>query len=189
MGLSIRWSALYTACLVLACSVVFGAVFDRSVHGGDTTPLLIEQGQKADDSVAPPRYVMTSGWNGCGWIPYEGWEGCYSQSGAVFQCVDGATVYSVREHCTSPKAAVAERLSRLNGSRSGLNWKITQTTQIGNALLVELADLIQVWPETVTTSRWVYLWMDDSSLRLIYGPDREHVLEYFNTRHIYEREN
>lgn len=189
MGLSLRWSAVYTACLVLACSFAFGVVFDRSAHGGDTTPLLIEQGQKADDSIAQPRYVMTSAWNACGGIPYEGWEGCTSQSGTLLQCVDGATVYAVTEHCTSPKAVVAERLRFLNGSRSGRNWKIIQTTRMGGALLVELSDPVQVSQETVPTSRWVYLWTDGFSLRLIYGPDREHVLEYFNTRHKYEMGN
>jgi hypothetical protein len=189
MILSPRWGAVYAVCLVLAGSVAFGVVFDRPARHSDTIPLPIEQSRKADHSVAQPRYVIQSGWNICGGRPYKGWEGCSSQSGALFQCVDGATVYSVREHCTSPKAAVAERLRFLNGSRLGRNWKITQMTAIGEALLVELTDPVQVSQETVTTSRWVYLWRDGSSLRLIYGPDREHVLEYFNTRHEYEREH
>jgi hypothetical protein len=186
MGLSARSFAVFSFCLALACSIAFGVVFDNPAQSSATNPQLIEQNHRALDAVSQPRYVIKSGWNACGGIPYKGWDGCTSQAGALLECADGAIVYSVRESCTSPKAAIAERLVVLNGSRSGLHWKITQTTAVGEALLVELAEPVQVSPETAATSRWVYLWADGPSLRLIYGPDREHVMEYFNTRHTYE---
>ena len=188
MDLSVRRIAVFAACLALACWVVFGLAINQSAWGYVSQPLPTVQSRKAGDHAPQPRYVMTSGWNGCGGLPFKGWEGCTSQSGAVLKCVDGTIVYSVRDHCTSPDAAATEQLTVLGGVRSiSPNWKIIRTTLMGGGLLVELAEPIQVLPEAGATSLCVYLWTEGPTLRSIYGPDREHVLEYFENRHKYDR--
>ena len=129
------------------------------------------------------QYVVESAWNGCGFIPYEGWEGCTSQTGTVLKSEDGAKVYFVQEHCTSPTAAKNEELLRLTGNKAtASNWQISQQIPLGDALLLELSSPVQVGLKETEVSRWVCLWIEGSLLVLIYGSDREPVEEYFRIR-------
>lgn len=131
----------------------------------------------------PHQYVTESIWNGCGGIPYAGWEGWTSQMGILLKSDDGATVYFVQDRYTSPGAAKGELLSRLKGAKGeGPQWQIIQTTPVDNVLLVELAAPVPVAPDGPALSKWVYVWVEDGSLNMIYGPDREHVDEYFKIR-------
>ena len=130
------------------------------------------------------QYVPNFAWNSCGFIPYARWEGCRSQEGSRLKSDDGATVYFVQDHCTSPGAANDELLSKLQGAeRRGPQWQIIQTVPVDNVLLVELEAPISVASDGPTLSKWVYVWVEDNLLNMIYGPDREHVDEYFRTYH------
>lgn len=138
-----------------------------------------------DDANMPQyahRYVVESAWNGCGPIQYPGWEGCHSQSGSVFRCTDGARVYLVVEHCTSSFAANALRSSRLDGTGStDRDWRIAAATPLGNALLVELGKPVSIGLDDSASVTWICLWTQDGTLRLVYGSDKEHVVDYFGT--------
>jgi hypothetical protein len=96
---------------------------------------------------------------------------------------DGVKVYFVQEHCTSPGAASKEQVSRLTGAKEATQqWQIIRTMPLDNALLVELSRPVQVELNGTASSRWVCLWTQDASLVLIYGPDKEHVVDYFRVR-------
>jgi hypothetical protein len=59
--------------------------------------------------------------------------------------------------------------------------QIAQIEPIGDALLIELASPVRV-AEEPASSKWVCLWTEETSVVLIYGPDREHVIDYFRIR-------
>ena len=180
MKVSTGRNPLYMVCFVLVCLIGFGA----SVSGRAYSSFLQSHANEQDNqSEAQHQYVMESAWNGCGGIPYKGWEGCTSQTGILLKSDDGVKVYFVQEHCTSPSAASNEQQSRLAGTKEAAQqWQIIQTTPLDNALLVELSSPVQVEPNGPATSRWVCLWTQDASLVLIYGPDKEHVVDYFRVR-------
>ena len=172
----------HTICLILVCSALPSVLIGgraQSFHSQNN----VQQYNRDIDSEPQHRYTMESGWNGCGGIPYAGWEGCTSQTGTALRCDDGARVYLVKENCTSSLAANNKRLSRLEKTDpSTQGWQIVHTEPLGDALLLELVSPTQVFTEEPGSSKWVCLWTEESSLVLIYGPDREHVLDYFKTR-------
>jgi len=180
MKVSTWRNASYLFCFVLVCLIGLGALVGRRAYGSSLQSNANEQDNQSE---AQHQYVMESAWNGCGFIPYKGWEGCISQTGIVLKSDDGVKVYVVQDHCTSPSAASNEQLSRLTGTKEAAQqWQIIQTTPLDNALLVELSSPVQVEMNGPASSRWVCLWTQDASLVLIYGPDREHVVDYFRVR-------
>jgi hypothetical protein len=173
-------SALYRFGFALVCLIGLGAL----ATGHADSPLLQSRTNGQDKPYeVQHQYVLESLWNGDGFIPYKGWEGCFSQTGEALKSDDGVQVYFVQEHCTSPGAASNEQLSRLAGTKEAAQqWQIIQTFPLDNALLVELLKPVQVGLNEPASSRWVCLWTQDASLFLIYSTDREHVLDYFRIR-------
>jgi len=164
-------------CLILAFLVGLGAVINGRAHSAPSQIVSIGQHSRGE---ARHRYVMESGWNGCGFIPYTGWEGCISQTGIALSCDDGARLYFVKDHCTSSIAANNKRSLQFEKADSTTqDWKIVQTESLGDALLVELASPVRVNAQEPASSKWVCSWTEESSVVLIYGPDREHVIDYF----------
>lgn len=184
MNLSIKPTQFRLICLILTCWVAFAVLLGGRSSAHCSLHRVTDQNQESNTSEKKHQYVVESVWNGCGFIPYEGWEGCMSQTGTALKCDDGARVYFVEEHCTSLRAATDERLSRLEmGDRKEKGWRIKRRIPFGDALLIELAKPVQVFQEEPATSRWICLWTEKSSLKLIYGPDREHIVEYFQAHH------
>ena len=164
-------------CFILTCMVGLGALIDGHAHGALSQ---IGPGGQDNNAEARHRYVMESGWNGCGGIPYSGWEGCISQTGIRLRCDDGARLYFVKDNCTSSFAANNKWLFQFEkGYPATQDWKIVQTEPMADALLVELASPVRVNSEEPASSKWVCSWIKESSVVLIYGPDREHVIDYF----------
>ena len=166
---------------LLVCSAMISALIggysQRSYSQSDVDGY---NGRK--NSTPKHRYESESGWNGCGVIPYEGWEGCPSEGGTALRCDDGPMVYLVRDSCTSSLAANNRLLSHLEQTdQPAKSWQIVHSEQMGEASLLELANAVKVFTEEPASSKWVYLWTEKSTLILIYGPDREHVLDYFKT--------
>ena len=177
MTYSRKRSKVYIFLATLVGLIGFGALVqgqtqsDRSQFGSNW---------QDHQSVMRHQYVVDSSWNGCGFNPYEGWEGCMSQTGMVLRSDDGVKVYFVQEHCTSPNAAKNEELLRLTGTKEAASkWQISQQIALDDALLVELSSPVPVGLNESAASRWICLWVEKSSLVLIYGTDREHVVEYF----------
>lgn len=167
----------------ITCWVAFAVLIGGRSSAQGSLHRVTDQNQESNTSEKKHRYVVVSAWNGCGIIPYQGWEGCMSQTGTALKCDDGARVYFVEDHCTSPRAATDKRLSALEmGETKEKGWRIKQRIPFGDALLVELAEPVQVSEEKPATSRWICLWTERSSLKSIYGPDREHIVDYFQAR-------
>lgn len=183
MKVSLKPTQFRLASLILTCWLALaGSIGGRSsAHG--SLHRVADQNQESNTSQKKHQYVVESAWNGCSIIPYEGWEGCMSQIGTALRRDDGARVYFVEENCTSPRAASDKRLLRLEmGDRKEKGWRIKRKIPFGDALVIELAKPVQVFQEEPATSRWICLWTERSSLKLIYGADREHLVDYFQAR-------
>jgi hypothetical protein len=171
------------ACIILFLSIALSILSGGRAESNNSQLSTVRQDDEHNNTEAQYHYVSDSGWVACGGIPYEGWEGCTSQTGIALKSSDGVRIYFVRQRCTSPAAATNRRESRLAGTVEGLhNWQITQATPLGEAVLVELDSPVQAGMEKPASSRWVCMWTEESQLLLIYGPDREHVVDYFNIR-------
>src|SRR5436853_7809079 len=93
-------NALYGFSFVFVCMIVLSALVSGRTHRYLSALGANEQDNKPG---AQHQYVWESKWNACGVIPYEGWEGCTSQTGLVLKCEDGVKVYFVQDNCTSPE--------------------------------------------------------------------------------------
>ncbi len=180
MNLSMKPTKFRFLCLTLTCWVGFTILIGGRSSAHCSLRRVTDQSQESDISEKKHQYVVESVWNGCGFIPYVGWEGCMSQTGTALKCDDGARVYFVEEHCTSLRAATDEGLSRLEGDdRKERGWQIKRRIPLDDVLLIELAKPAQAFQEEPAMSWWICLWMGETSLKLIYGPDRGHIEEYF----------
>lgn len=184
MSRSIKTTQSPLTFFILTCWVAVAVLIGGRSSAQGSLHRVAGQNQGSNTSQKKHQYVFEAAWNGCGIIPYEGWEGCVSQTGTVLRRDDGARVYFVEENCTSPRAASDERLSRLEiGDRKEKSWRIKRRIPFGDALLIELSKPVQVFREQPATSRWICLWTERSSLKLIYGADREHIVDYFRAHH------
>jgi hypothetical protein len=172
---TLRATALAMACLAGAepgpGSNMLGAhAISHSVDQDD---------RKASATNPTHRYKRSSRWITCGAIEYPGYDGCIGASGNVWKCHHGATVQVVKEGCTSSRAAEAKRLARLEAKDMAAKpWRIEQTETLDEATIVELAEPVSFHG---VSSKWVIMWVRDNSLFLIYGPDREHVMDVYQT--------
>jgi hypothetical protein len=102
------------------------------------------------------------------------------------KCSDGAKVYDVEDTYTSARAAEAERKARLEekGPKPKPKpWRIARTESLGDATIVEFAEPVSVGLKEDASNHWAIMWTRDRSLFLICGPDREHVIDYYQRRH------
>jgi hypothetical protein len=53
----------------------------------------------------------------------------------------------------------------------------------GDATVVEFAEPVSVGTKDDASNRWAVMWARDKTLLSIYGPDREHVINFYQTRH------
>ena len=131
------------------------------------------------------KYTPFYGWNACGGIPYEGYDGRLSQEGSAWKRSDGAVVYDVTDTYTSARAAEADRLARLQEKEPKPKpWRIAQTESLGDATIIEFAEPVSIRAKENASNHWAIMWTRDKSLFLIYGPDREHVIDYHQTRYV-----
>jgi hypothetical protein len=127
-------------------------------------------------------YTPSSNWNVCGVIPYSGYDGWTHQGGAAWKCDDGAIVYDVTDEFTSARAAKAESLARLQEKRPERKpWRIAQTEPLGAATIIEFAEPAPVINEAAPC-KWAVMWKRNEALFLIYGPDRDHVVDFYQRR-------
>jgi hypothetical protein len=139
---------------------------------------------KSDDTNSEHKYTPYTGWVACGGIPYEGYDGRLSQEGSALKRSDGAKVYSVTYTYTSARAAEAERKERLEEKGPKRKpWRIAWTEPLGDATIVEFAEPVSVSLKEDASNHWAIMWTRDRSLFLICGPDREHVIDYYQRRH------
>jgi hypothetical protein len=140
-----------------------------------------QDGRETGAKNSPHRYRRSSRWIACGFIEYPGYDGRIDAEGDVWKCDDGATVHVVKEGYTSSRAADAKRLARLEAKDIAAKpWRIAQTVSLNEATIVELAEPVLY---RGASSKWVIIWVRDTSLFLIYGPDREHVMDVYQTRY------
>jgi hypothetical protein len=100
------------------------------------------------------------------------------------KCGDGAKVYAVTDTFTSARAAEAERMARLEGKGPKRKpWRIARTESLGDATIVEFAEPVSVSLKEDASNHWAIMWTRDRSLFLICGPDREHIIDYYQMRH------
>ena len=139
---------------------------------------------QADATNSGHKYTKITGWVGCRGIPYEGYDGRLSQEGSAWKCGDGAKVYAVTHTYTSARAAEAERKERLEEKGPKRKpWRIARTESLGDATIVEFAEPVSVSLKEDASNHWAIMWTRDRSLFLICGPDREHVIDYYQWRH------
>ena len=163
--------------LILTFYVVAGMASAPDRASGQDHP-------KAGATNAEHEYTPLSVWNACRGIPYEGYEGRLSQEGSALKCSDGAEVYAVEDNYTSARAAEAERRERLEEKGPKPKpWRIARTESLSDATIVEFAEPVSVSLKEDASNHWAILWTRDRSLFLIYGPDREHVIDYYQRRH------
>jgi hypothetical protein len=58
-------------------------------------------------------------------------------------------------------------------------WKIEQTVSIDEVTLVELREPVSASFDSDQSEKWVVIWARGTSLFSIYGPDREHAMDYY----------
>jgi hypothetical protein len=96
----------------------------------------------------------------------------------------GAKVYAVEDSYTSARAAEAARKSRLEEKGPERKpWRIARTESLGDATIVEFAEPVSVRLKEDASNHWAIMWTRDRSIFMIYGPDREHVIDYYQRRH------
>jgi hypothetical protein len=118
--------------------------------------------------------------------PLEGQDGCPNQKGMALHCRDGAVVYFTADECTSARAADVRLDRALDPEHlAAIGWRVVAITRIADFVLIELADAVAVSPAdpAAATSDWVCLWASDAKLHAIFGPDEEHVRDYYNLLH------
>ena len=171
--------------LVLACSVGAMPVSEWNKMGVSQPSLSVNQdGHEAVATNSPHHYTLASRWIACGAIEYKGYDGCVGEEGNVWTCDDGARIYVIKKGCTSSHAAQAKLLERLQAEdKEHEPWRITHTESLGAATVVELAEPVSPRTKEAGSSKWVIIWVRDTSLLLIYGPDREHVMDYYQTHY------
>jgi hypothetical protein len=130
------------------------------------------------------KYTKYTGWVGCRGIPHEDYDGRLGQEGLALKCSDGAKVYDVAYTYTSARAAEADRKERLEEKGPKPKpWRIARTESLGDATIVEFAEPVSVSIKEDASNYWAIIWSRDRSLFLICGPDREHVIDYYQRRH------
>jgi len=130
------------------------------------------------------KYTRYTGWVGCRGIPHEGYDGRLGQEGLALKCSDGAKLYDVTYTFTSSRAAEADRKERLEEKEPNRKpWRIARTESLGAATIVEFAEPVSVGATEDAPNHWAIMWTRDRSLFLICGPDREHVIDYYQKRH------
>jgi len=180
---------LRATALALTCIVGAAPISGSNILGAFPLNHLVDQdGRKADAANFPHQYTPVSVTNVCGVIPYSGYEGRVNSEIALWKCDDGANLHDVKEGFTSFHAAEAERSARLRGEGEvGMPWKIAHTDLVDGATVVELAEPVMLVDKLIdkdaASSQWVVMWAHEASLFLIYGPDREHVMDFYQTRY------
>jgi hypothetical protein len=143
-----------------------------------------QDGQKAGAINSPHIYTPDSISIACGVIPYDGYEGIVNTELSVWKCNDGAKIYAVKEDFASSRAAEKERIKRLEGkSRARKPWKIEQAVTLDKNTLVELREPVSAGLGAPESNKWVVVWAHNASLFSIYGPDRDHVMDYYQKHH------
>jgi hypothetical protein len=169
--------------LALAISVGAGLASGTGAHQPDRAAGQDQPNAGATNS--EHKYTPFYGWNACGGIPYEGYDGQLSQEGSAWKCGDGAIVYDVTDSYTSARAAEAERMARLEEKGPKRKpWRIARTESLNDATIIEFAEPVSVRAKENAPNHWAIMWMRDRSLFLIYGPDREHVIDFYQTRYV-----
>jgi hypothetical protein len=163
--------------LILTFYVVAGMASAPDRASGQDHP-------KSGATNAEHKYTPLSIWNACGIIPYEDYDGWLHQLGLKWNCSDGAKVYAVEDNYTSARAAEAESKARLEEKGPKPEpWRIARTDSLGDATIVEFAEPVSVGLKEDASNHWAIMWTRDRSLFLICGPDREHVIDYYQRRH------
>jgi hypothetical protein len=176
---------LRATALALTCIVGTAPISGSNILGAFPLNHLVDQdGRKADAANSPHQYTPVSVTFVCGVIPYSGYEGRVNSEIELWKCDDGAKLHDAKEGFTSSHAAEAERLARLRGEgKVGNPWKIAHTDLVDGATIVELAEPVTLGDKEAGSSQWVVMWAREASLFLIYGPDREHVMDFYQTRY------
>lgn len=171
--------------LVLACFIVVAPVSVPNALSANSPGRSRDQDvSQAGATKSPHQYTPGSITNACGVIPYEGYEGWTNSGTSEWKCVDGARVYLVHEDYVSSRGAKAERLARLKGKAPAHKpWRIAQTEAVGDTTVVELDTPVSFGAEEATPSKWVIMRARGASIFLICGPDREHVMDFYQSRH------
>ena len=163
--------------LALACSMGAALVSASSGPAAQDHP-------KATATNSEHKYTPLSNWVACAVISVRGYDGWTSQGGAAWKCDDGATVYDVLDEFTSARAAKAERMARLEEKGPKHKpWRIARTEPLGDATIVEFTEPVSVGTKDDASNQWAVMWARKATLLSIYGPDREHVIDYYQTRH------
>jgi hypothetical protein len=173
---------LRVAILALACSIGGALTSQSNAYPADRS--VGQDPSRARDTNSKHKYTPLLTWNACGGIPYSGWEGRLNQEGQAWKCDDGATVYFVTDGFTSDRAAETERKARLaEQGLEGKPWRIARTDTLGDAVIVEFAKPVSVGVEEDASNHWMIMSAHDKSILSIYGPDREHVIDFYETRY------
>lgn len=177
----IRIAALALACIVVFAPAPVAKVL--SAYSPDQSP--DQDIPQTEATKSRHEYTPSSIMIACGVEPYRGYEGWTGSESAKWKCDDGSKVYFVTEEFGSSRGAKAERLARVKG-RAPTNkpWKIAQTESVGDTTIVELAKPLTF--DSEETGKWVVIWQRNASLYLIYGPDREHVTDFYQSGHVRE---
>jgi len=172
----LRVTILATACCAGAATFSTSNANPQDHSVGQDRP-------KTSDTNSKHKYTPFSFWNACGVIPYDGYEGWIDQAGRVWKCDDGATVFDVTDDFTTARAAETERRTRLlEKGPKPKPWRIARTEPLGAAMIIEFAEPVSVGNDVALPCQWAVMWKRNEALLSIYGPDREHVVDFYQTR-------
>jgi hypothetical protein len=171
--------------IVLVLVFAFGPVSKSGdLNPGSPIGSVGQDTQKSGTTNSPHQYTPHSVTIACGVIPYNGYDGWLASNTTTLNCVDGAKIYSIEEEYTSSRAAKAERMNRLAAkSTKRENWRIKQTETFDNTTVIELSEAIRMGTDSPSSNFWVIIWVKNASLLEIYGPDREHVMDFYQTNY------
>jgi hypothetical protein len=176
-----RYIALPATVLSLALSVGLAPNRSPYLHVTDASSHSTNQDSQKSGAIDSP-HIYTPGavMHVCGVIPYDSYEGWANTEMFVMKCNDGAQIQVANEAFTSSRAAEKERIKRLKGKYPARkSWKIEQTVSLDEITVVELREPVSTGFEDAQSNKWVVIGTRNASLFSIYGPDREHVMDYY----------
>ena len=113
---------------------------------------------------------------GGGHAPQEGSDECAPAGGQMWQCADGARIYSVWSKCGSFRAAQLQAKARLTLSSPWTGApKLLTVRELHQGTLVEFAEPVAPPGQSVARCRWMFVWTQSRGICVLYAHDYEHL--------------
>ena len=174
-------SSFAIACLLFSCSLLLSpAPFESRAFSTQDAQVRQQDAQQSLVAANDRRYRQEGIlWNACGFIPDASYEGATSQFGCEWRCSDGAVLYFVADRCMGAHGAEIELQKQLQRK------EIESAEAAGGHHLVKFSEPIHIGLDETPKSRihYAFIWIEENSVRGLYGPTAQHVIECYLAHH------